>query len=55
MRVSEYVVIWRDAKSGELSIEYIQALNAKQAVEFLLDSDEDITVLTVARVCKNWK
>lgn len=55
MKVSEYVVMWRDEKNCLSGTDYIQALNPKQAVEFLIGADENIEVVTVAKVCKNWK
>ena len=55
MRVSEYIVMWWNDAACEGGTDYIQALTAKQAAEFVKGNDENIEILEVAKVCKNWR
>lgn len=51
MRVSTYIVGWVD-ENTDWHTEYIQALNARQAIEILgIDRDK---VQEVAKVLKEW-
>ncbi len=54
MKVSEYLIVWRDKKNMTIGTDHIQALSAQQAVDFI-SGDSSIEIIDVAKVCKNWK
>ena len=54
-RVKTYIVTAVD-KEGNYHTDYIQALTAQQAVDFLYsDTRDEYEILDVAVVVKNWK
>lgn len=55
MKVYEYLVMWRDDEEMLGGTDYIQALNAQQAADFVRGDSKTIKIIEVARVCKNWK
>lgn len=55
MKVNRYIVIALNEK-GEIQQDYIQALNAKQAVNILYsDKMDEIEILDVAKCLKHWE
>lgn len=55
MKVNRYIVIALNEK-GEIQQDYIQALNAKQAVSFLYSGKMDeVEILDVAKCLKHWE
>ena len=53
MKVYEYLVLWRNTANGAEGKDFIQALDAQGAADVV--KCDGIEVLSVARVCKNWK
>ena len=55
MKVNRYIIIALNEK-GEIQQDYIQALNAKQAVNFLYSGKMDeVEILDVAKCLKHWE
>lgn len=53
MRVSEYMVLYTNEVGYPTDTVFVQALNAQHAADII--RGDNIKILAVAKVCKNWK